>query len=174
MLPTLKLFRLDLFRTSPHSYDAVCREKEREVRDSGIFDHLDFDARRAAIIEAVKLKYPWNAQLCGWIQTEFADGRFYADLFLSEPTRDGSSIDLKPASYRESFVIGTVEDAPEQLREMLLALPEKMAQSLPKGAYIDSEQFEILVERFDFKRFCGDHRVPLHPNAVAERARRWN
>ncbi len=166
MLPTLKLFRLDLFRTSPQIYDAVCREKERDVRDSGVFDHLEFDARRAAIIDAVRKQYSWTAQLCGWIQTEFADGRFYADLYMTDS--------FKPAAYRESFVIGTVDDAPDQLREMLLSLPEKMALSLPNGVYIDAEQFEILVERFDFKRFCGDHRVPVHPSAVAERARRWN
>lgn len=140
-----------------------------------MFDHLDFDARRGAILDTVRKQNAWSSQLCGWIQTEFSDGRFYADLYLGDVAGEFSP-HAKPAAavYRESFVLGTVDDAPEQLREMLLALPEKLSQSLPSGAYIDAEQFEILVERFDFKRFCGDHRVPVHPTAVAERARRWN
>lgn len=173
MLPTLKLFRLNLYQVSPQAYDAACHAREQEVRNSGVFDHLDFDARRTAIIEAVRKQYSWPAQLCGWIQTEFSDGRFYADLYLSDLAGENSSR-IKVATYRESFVLGTVDDAPDQLREMLLALPEKLASSLPSGAYVDAEQFEVLVERFDFKRFCGDHRIPVHPNAVAERARRWN
>jgi hypothetical protein len=162
MLTTLKLFRLDFFQISPQQHDALCREEERKIRDAGLFDHLDFEVRSLAIKAAVQEKCSWAARRAGWVQTELRNGRFYADLHV---TNEGA--------YRESFELGTLADNPEDLRTAFLNLPSRMAELLQATAFIDVEPYHILVERFDFKRFCNDHRLP-HPEKVAERARTWN
>lgn len=165
MPPPLPLFRLDLFRRTPQAHDALCRREERAVRDSGLFDHLGFAERREAIAAVVRERLPWAAERCGWVQTELRDGRFYADLYLQT--------EGKRPKYRESFLLGVIDDAPDLLREAFQNVPTLVAGAAPAGGFVDVEPYAILVERFDFRRFCGDHRTPA-PAALAERARRWN
>lgn len=163
MLEPLKLFRLDFFRHSPAAHDALCRGEERKLRDGGLFDHLGFEARREAIAAAVRERLPWSA--AGWVQTEYRDGRFYADLF--------TQVDGKGPSYRESFDLGSLTDDPALLRESFMAVTETVRDVLPAGVFVEEEPYHVLVERFDFRRFCADHRRPA-PALVAERARKWN
>lgn len=165
MLLPLKLFRLDFFGHSPDAHDAACRAEERSLRDGGLFDHLAFADRREAIAAAVRDRLPWAAARIGWSQTEFRDGRFYADLFMQ--------LEGKRPKYRESFDLGSVNDDPTLLREAFMAVTETVREALPAGAFVDEEPYHILVERFDFRRFCTDHRRPA-PATVADRARRWN
>lgn len=165
MPTTLKLFRLDFYRHSPEAHDAACQAEERLLRDSGQFDHLGFEARREAIAGAVRERLPWAAARNGWIQTEYRDGRFYADLFMQ--------VDGARPKYRESFDLGSINDEPALLREAFMAVTATLLDALPAGAYVDEEPYHVLVERFDFRRFCSDHRRPA-PAAAADRARRWN
>lgn len=165
MPSTLKLFRLDFFRHSPDAHDAVCRAEERAIRESGLFDHLGFAERREAIAGAVADRLSWASTRLGWIQTEYRDGRFYADLFVQ--------LDGGQPKYRESFDLGSIADEPALLREAFMTVTATVLDALPAGAYVDEEPYHILVERFDFRRFCSDHRRPA-PAAVADRARKWN
>lgn len=165
MLLPLKLFRLEFFGHAPDAHDALCRAEERILRDSGAFDHLGFEKRREAIADAVRDRLPWAGARSGWVQTEFRDGRFYADLFVLG--------DAKRPKYRESFDLGSINDDAALLREAFMALSETVRPHLPAGAFLDEEPYHILVERFDFRRFCTDHRRPA-PASIADRARKWN
>ena len=158
------LFSLDFFRTTPQAHDAACRSAERELRDAGIFDHLDFEERRAAVIKAVRTQLPWEAERVGRLKTEMRDGRFYADLYL----RSGGA-----ESYRESFVLGGLEDGPEELRKAFSEVVTSAANLVPDAEYFDEESYRMLLERFDFKRFCRDHR-PRERATGTQRVTRWN
>ncbi len=165
----IKLFRFDCYRLDPHAHDAVCHEIERRLRDGGSFDHFGPLERQEKIAAAVRDAYSWSSERCGTVQTEFNGGRFFADVYLgpTDPSAVGAPV------YQESFDLGSVSDDPTALRVAFLALPERLAKMLDRSVYFDSEEYEILVERFDFQRFCSDHQIPA-PELVAARSRTWN
>lgn len=169
----ITLFRIDLYRVDPEHYDAACREFENRLKTRPRYAELPFAKARAVVSEAVALKYPWPAQRCGWLEVRLEADAYFADLHLGDSEAEVRS---KPVDcgYRESLPLGGLNDAPEAIREILTRLPDKLELMVAAGVYVDREPYEILIERFDFKRFAADHRLPVHAGERADRARRWN
>lgn len=164
MSTSVHLFHLDFYRVTPEQHDALCRAAERELRDEGLFDQLDFEARREAVMKIVHQRLPWGAGRVGRLQTELRDGKFYADLHVGAPAA---------MKYRESLSLGSVEDDTAALRKAFSAAASWAGDRVPGAVYCEEEAYRMLVERFDFTRFCQDHRLTL-PTGAAQRVSRWN
>lgn len=166
MSMSVPLFHLDFYRITPEQHDALCRAAERELRDEGLFDQLDFEARREAVMKIVHARLPWSAGRVGRMQTELRDGKFYADLHVGAPGA---------MKYRESFALGSIDADAAALREAFYAAATWAGERVPEAAYCEEEAYRMLVERFDFLRFCRDHRTTVPAGAGATgRVSRWN
>ncbi len=171
---TQPLFRFDLFRVSPEKYDAHCRRIETRLKESGVYNHLDFASRQEAIVKAAQKEYPWKAQRCGWVQVELEGSSFVATLHLADDA--GPSIVEKalPTAERERYELATLTEEPEAIREALYGVAKWADRAVPASVYVDSDHYEMLVERFDLKRFRADFLLRAPGHHPVERPRYWN
>jgi hypothetical protein len=165
MASPVALFRLDFYRHTPEQHDAACRSAERELRAGGAFDALGLVERRDAIARAVNARLPWGAGLVARLQSELRDGSYYADLLVNT----GAGL-----QYRESAVLGTLDDKPELLRKAFANAVAWAGNLVPEAVYCDEEGYRLIVERFDFKRFAQDHRRPAAAGSASRRVPRYN
>ncbi len=158
---------------TPAGYDALCRQIELKLREQGLFDDLDSASRRSALRDAAQRTYPWEAQRIGQVQITFDSQIFSARVLLAETPGSDAVREAPPLSEVARRELGNLQGDLQALREALLALPDWVEGFLPGFVHVDAGDYEVIIERFNFKQFRADF-ASVPTGTVTERARKWN
>lgn len=171
---TLPLFSFDLHRVGPAVYDSACKALDRTLRTEGTFDHLEGGARKSAMMKAVARALPWPAQRCGQVTVVLEDNQFVARIYLADDLSEHVATSESPLKLKGELDVGSLEAEPEKLRTALSDVIAWAVAFVPRTVFVDSDEYDMLLEHFDLKRFRADFRSQIPGATFVERARYWN